>query len=78
MIDLGLLNFFLGIQVLQTDDGIFLSQLKYALNLLQRFKMEDCKLCAIPYQLGVKSTKECDSFKVDATLYRHLVGRLTI
>jgi hypothetical protein len=70
MTDLGLLHFFLGIQVLQMDDGIFISQPKYVLNLLQRFKMEDCKPCATPYQSRVKLTKECDSLKVDATLYK--------
>jgi hypothetical protein len=63
MIDLGLLHLFLGIQVLQMDDGIFISQPKYVLNLLQKFKMEDYKPCATPYQSGVKLTKECDSLK---------------
>jgi hypothetical protein len=41
MANLGLLHFFLGIQVLQMDDGIFISQPKYVLNLLQKFRMED-------------------------------------
>jgi hypothetical protein len=70
MTNLGLSHFFLGIQVLQMDDGIFISQPKYVLNLLQRFKMEDHTSCATPYQLRVKLTKECDSPKVDATLYK--------
>jgi hypothetical protein len=76
MIDLGLLHFSLGIQVLQLDDGIFNSQLKYALDLLKRFKMEDCRPCSTPYQQRFKLTKESSSAKVDATLYRQLVGRL--
>jgi hypothetical protein len=38
--------------------------------------MEDYKPCATPYQSRVKLTKECDSLKVDATLYRQLVGSL--
>lgn len=76
MIEPGLLHLFLGIQVLQMDDGIFLSQPKYVLDLLKRFKIEDCKACLTPFQSGVKLTKYCDSPKVDATLYQQLVGNL--
>lgn len=76
MIELGLLHFFLGIQVLQMGDDIFFSQPKYVLNLLQNFKMGDCKLCSSPYHLGFKLTKECDSMKVDSTLYWLLFGSL--
>ena len=49
--------------------GYLFFQPKYVLNLLQKFKMEDYKMCATPYQLEFKITKECDSMKVDATLY---------
>lgn len=58
MTDPGLLHFFLGIQILQIDDGIFISQRKYVIDLLQRFKMEDCKPYATPLQSGIKLTKE--------------------
>jgi hypothetical protein len=37
MTDLGSLNFFLGIQVLHMDDGIFISQPKYVWNILEKF-----------------------------------------
>jgi hypothetical protein len=76
MTNLGLLNFFLGIQVLQMDDGSFISQAKYVLDLLQRLKTKYCKSCSTPYQSGVKLTKECNFQKVDATLYKQLVGSL--
>ena len=55
---LGLLHFFLGIQVLQLDDIIFLSQPKYVTCLLQRFKMEHYEPYATPFQLIGKLTKE--------------------
>jgi hypothetical protein len=55
---IGLLHFFLGIEVLQMDNGIFISQPKYVLNILHEFGMEDCKPCATPYQFRVKLTKE--------------------
>ena len=49
MTELGLLHFFLSIQFLQMDDGIFLFQRKYALDLLKWFKVDYCKSCATPY-----------------------------
>jgi hypothetical protein len=76
MTDLGFLHYFLGLQVLQTNEGIFLSQSKYACDLLHRFHMEDCKQAPSPFQYGVKLTATCTSPKVDATLYRQLVGSL--
>jgi len=76
MTDLGILHFFLDIQVLKMDDGIFLSQPKYVLSLLQRLKMEVYKPCTALILTRVKMTKECDSSKVDATFYKKLVGSL--
>jgi hypothetical protein len=69
MTNLNMLHFFLGIQVLQMDDSIFISRPKYALDLLQKFKMEDPKPCATPSHSGMTLTKECDSPKVDVILY---------
>ena len=76
MTDLRLLHFFMGIQILQIHDGIFLCQPKYVTNLLKLFKMDESKSCATHFQLGIKLTKECESPRVDVTLYRHLVGIL--
>ena len=50
MSNLGLWHLFLGIQVLQMDDGIFISRTKYALDCLKRFKLDDYKSCATPYR----------------------------
>ena len=73
MSDLGHLHYFLGLQVLQTKEGIFLSQSKYAFDLLHLFHMEDCKLAPSPFQFGVKISATCTSPEVDATLYRQFV-----
>lgn len=35
--------------------------------------MEHCKLCATRYQSQMKLSKECDSLRIDATLYTQLV-----
>ena len=76
MTDLGLLHYFLGLQISHMADGMFLSQPKYAIDLLDRFHMSDCKSAPMPFQSGVKLTIECTTPLVDATLYRQLVGSL--
>lgn len=53
MIDLGILNLFLGIQVLPLLNGLFISRSNYVLDLLKRFKMDNYKACAMPFQLRV-------------------------
>eukprot|EP00253_Pinus_taeda_P009240 PITA_09240 len=76
MTDLGHLHYFLGLHVLQSKEGISLSQSKYACDLLRHFHMEDYKLAPSPFQSGVKLSVTCTSPEVDATLYRQLVGKL--
>jgi hypothetical protein len=76
MTDLGFLFYLLGLHVLKTNEGIFISLSKYACDLLHHFHMEDCKPAPSPFQSGVKLVSTCTSPKVDATLYRQLVGIL--
>ena len=74
MTDRVILHYFLGLQVFTLSDGVFISQYKYAFIILKCFKMDDCKTCATPFQLGLKLNKECSYPKVDTTLYRQLVS----
>lgn len=76
MSDLGLLHYFLGIEVLQDEHGIFISQKKYAENILKKFKMNGCKTVAIPLVPNEKLKKEDGAEKIDASTYRSLVGSL--
>ena len=76
MTDLGHLHYFLGLQVLQSKEGISLSQSKYACDLLCHFHMEDCKPTPSPFQSGAKLSVTCTSLEVDVTLYRQLTGKL--
>eukprot|EP00253_Pinus_taeda_P014632 PITA_14632 len=62
--------------VLQSKEGISLSQSKYACDILRHFHMEDCKPAPSPFQSGVILSVSCTSPEVDATLYRQLVGKL--
>jgi hypothetical protein len=76
--DLGELHYFLGIEVIKIDDGIMLSQGKYAEELLKKTCMFSCK----PYGTPLSMTKELSSHigdslgLVDATNYRSIVGGL--
>jgi hypothetical protein len=47
---LGELSFFLGLQIRQSNQGIFISQTKYIREMLKRFRMEDCKPVITPMQ----------------------------
>ncbi|KAH9294781.1 hypothetical protein KI387_038369, partial [Taxus chinensis] len=56
MTDMGLLHYFLGLQVFQSAEGISICHNNYATDLLQRFHMADCKPSPTPYQLGIELT----------------------
>ena len=73
MSDLGQLHYFLGIEIWQSEKGIFMSQEKYAMDILKKFNMSDYKPLATPIEFGLKFSKYEDSDLVDATLYRQLI-----
>ncbi|GKE66922.1 ribonuclease H-like domain-containing protein [Tanacetum coccineum] len=75
MTDLGALNYFLGIFADRNSTGVFLSQRKYALQLLERAHMVHCNPSRTP--VDTKSKLGPKSVPVqDPTLYRSLVGGL--
>lgn len=76
MSDLGKMRYFLGIEVLQQNDGIFISQKKYAMDVLKRFGMEECNAVHNPIVSGFKMTKDEDEVKVDSTYFKQIVGSL--
>ncbi|XP_059077013.1 uncharacterized mitochondrial protein AtMg00810-like [Cryptomeria japonica] len=55
------LTFFLGLQVMQLKQGIFLSQTKYAKEMLKKFNMTDCKPVTTPMETGCKLSMSDDS-----------------
>ena len=60
----------------QSTDGIFLGQGKYAVEILNRFKMTDCKAMATPMASNLKLLSDASSETSDATMYRQLIGSL--
>ncbi|GKV47717.1 hypothetical protein SLEP1_g54586 [Rubroshorea leprosula] len=76
MSDLGLLHYFLGLQIYQTDYGIFVSQEKYALDLLKKFNMQNCKMSATPMNTNEKLTVDDGTPRANEKYFRSMVGRL--
>ena len=72
----GELSYFLGLQVRQGDEGTFVSQSKYARNLVKKFGLENAKLTNTPMSTTLKLTKDENGVKVDPTLYRSMIGSL--
>jgi hypothetical protein len=70
MKDLGLIHYFLGLEVWQRSNEIFLSQGKYIFEILQRFRMMDCKSMTTPLMINLKLLTEKSSVLVDSTMYR--------
>ncbi|WKA07561.1 hypothetical protein VitviT2T_025368 [Vitis vinifera] len=76
MKDLGPLKYFLGIEVSQSSEGIFLSQRKYALDLLQETGMLGCQPVNTPIEEGLKLCVEPNQVSTDKGRYQRFVGRL--
>ena len=74
MTNLGLLSQFLGLEIAQNKVGIKVHQSKYALDLLNKFKMKYCKASKTPFLSGVKLEEADSSPMVNNTLYRQLIG----
>eukprot|EP00253_Pinus_taeda_P006592 PITA_06592 len=76
MTDLGFLRYFLGIEVDQSENGVFISQVKYVETVLKRFNMQNSKAAVTPTVMGLKLTKEDNSKDFDPKLYKSIVGSL--
>ncbi|XP_048235722.1 uncharacterized mitochondrial protein AtMg00810-like [Ricinus communis] len=76
MSDLGRMHYFMGIEVIQSDAGIFISQKKYVREILRRFQMENCNPVCTPAETSLKLVRDKNGRKVDSTLYKQIVGSL--
>ncbi|XP_042401463.1 uncharacterized mitochondrial protein AtMg00810-like [Zingiber officinale] len=76
MTDIGTMPYYLGIEVKQRDDDIFISQEGYAKEILKKFDMKNCNPVRTPVEYGIKPHMNQDGEKVDPTLFKSLVGSL--
>lgn len=74
--NLGQLKYFLGMEVARTKHGIYMSQRKYTLDLLQETGMLGCKAANTSIEPANQNSSEDDSPPTDKTRYQSLVGKL--
>ena len=73
---MGEFSFFLGLQVKQTKDGIFLCQSKYCKEILKKFEMESCKEASTPMPSSCYMDADAAEKGVDQSKCRGLIGSL--
>nr|GFC01431.1 retrotransposon protein, putative, unclassified [Tanacetum cinerariifolium] len=76
MSSIGELTFFLGLQVKQKQDGIFISQYKYVAEILRKFGLTDRKSASTPIDTEKPLLKDLDGEDVDVHRYRSMIGSL--
>ncbi|GJW41710.1 putative ribonuclease H-like domain-containing protein [Tanacetum coccineum] len=75
MSSMGELTFFLGLQVQQKKDGIFISQDKYVVEILKKFRFTEVKTASTPMETQKPLLKDEDGEEVDVHMYRYLKGQ---
>ncbi|GKB59486.1 putative ribonuclease H-like domain-containing protein [Tanacetum coccineum] len=76
MSSMGELTFFLGLQVQQKKDGIFISQDKYVADILKKFDFATVKTASTPMEPNKALIKDEEADSVDVHLYRSMIGSL--
>ena len=72
----GKLTFFLGLQVKQKKEGIFISQEKYTRNLVKKFALDSKKHASTPMSSSTKLNLDPSEVEVSLILYRSIIGSL--
>jgi hypothetical protein len=73
---IGELNYFLGLQVKQTAEGIFISQSKYAKDLVKQFGLDGKSRTRTPMSTSVKISSDLTGKSIDPSLYRGMIRSL--
>nr|GEV85798.1 hypothetical protein [Tanacetum cinerariifolium] len=76
MSSMGELTFFLGLQVKQKEDGIFITQDKYVTEVLRKFNFSNVKSTNTPLDMEKTLVKDADGEYVDVHLYKSMIGSL--
>ncbi|KAH9649211.1 hypothetical protein KPL70_025897 [Citrus sinensis] len=73
---MGELKYFLGLQIKQNEEGIFINQVKYVKDLLKRFGYENGTAKSTPMSTTIKLDKDEKGKEVDIKMYRDMIGSL--
>nr|GFA42272.1 uncharacterized mitochondrial protein AtMg00810-like [Tanacetum cinerariifolium] len=76
MSSMGELTFFLGLQLKQKNDGIFICQDKYVGEILKKFRFMEVKNASTPMETQKPLLKDEDGEEVDVYMYRSMIGSL--
>jgi hypothetical protein len=76
MSDLGLLSYYLGIEVKQANGSITLCQSSYAVKILENAGMKDCNPCDTPMEARADLRKKKKDEAINPTAYRSVIGSL--
>jgi hypothetical protein len=76
MTDLGLMTYFLGMEVKQSQNEVFICQKKYAKEISKKFQMKECKATSTPMNQKEKLSKNDGADKVDEGYFRSMIGCL--
>jgi hypothetical protein len=71
---LGLMHYLLGLEVWKIPERIFLNQGKYAIEILKRFDMLECKSMNTPMETKLRLLVDTSLELIDATLYKQIIG----
>ena len=69
MKDLGMMHYFIGMEVWESVDGIFLAQEKYAVEILKMFGMMDYKAKTTPMESNLNLLSDASSEMINAMMY---------
>ena len=73
---MGELNFFLGLHIKHTSDGIFINQSKYVKDLVKNFDLQDCSIAITLMPTSTKLDVNPKGKSVDHSSYRRMIGSL--
>jgi hypothetical protein len=76
MTDIGLMSYYLWIEIKQGKDRIFMNQEKFVREILKKIKMEDCAKVNTRVECGVKKSKNDEGEKINSTTFKSLVKSL--
>ncbi|GJZ21152.1 hypothetical protein Tco_0558191 [Tanacetum coccineum] len=76
MSSMGELTFFLGLQVMQKEDGIFICQYKYVDEILKKFGFSIVRIASTPMETSKPLLKDAEAEDVDVHLYRSMIRSL--